>query len=152
MSNISAKFQYDWIKDGEMTAISKQALFSTFYTQQRKDDIIMTSLLIWSAFSLLQIFILSQSNSVQNLSSLTLKTKELWRGVENNPPRSYTSQKSPVLIGLRRRMICSEAFWQLDECNCPGEVVPCKMNWFDLSLNVWSSYKRSSVRNSSDHL
>ena len=41
MSNVSAKFQYESIKDGEMTAISKQALFSTFYTQQRKDDIIV---------------------------------------------------------------------------------------------------------------
>ena len=46
MSNISANFQYDSIEDGEMTAISKQALFSTFYTQQRKDDVIVTSLLI----------------------------------------------------------------------------------------------------------
>ena len=46
MSHISAKFQYDRIKDGEMTAISKQAFFSTFYTQQGKDDIIVTSLLI----------------------------------------------------------------------------------------------------------
>ena len=48
-----------------MTAISKQALFSTFYTQQRKDD---------------------ESNSVQNLSSLTSKTKELWRGWKTPPP------------------------------------------------------------------
>ena len=49
-----------------------------------------------------KIVILSQSNSVQNLSILTLKTKKLWRGVEPPPPlRCYTSQKSPVLIGLR---------------------------------------------------
>ena len=46
MSNISAQFQYDRIKDEEMTAISKQALFSTFYTQQRTDDVIVTSLSI----------------------------------------------------------------------------------------------------------
>ena len=46
-------------------------------------------------------FILSQSSSVQNLSSLTLKTKELWRGGEKHPPPSATTrQKSPVLIGL----------------------------------------------------
>ena len=33
-------------KDGEATAISKEALSGTFYTQQRKDDVIVTSLLI----------------------------------------------------------------------------------------------------------
>ena len=36
---------------------------------------------------------------MQNLGSLTLKTKELWKGVENTS-QCYTSQKSPVLIGL----------------------------------------------------
>ena len=46
MSNISAKFQQDLIQDGETKAISKYALFSTFYTQQRKDDVIVTSLSI----------------------------------------------------------------------------------------------------------
>ena len=39
-------------------------------------------------------FILSQSNSVQNLSSLTLKTKELWRGVENTPPGPTPAKKA----------------------------------------------------------
>ena len=32
----------------------KEALFGTFYTQQRKDDVIVTSLSIWSGFSLSQ--------------------------------------------------------------------------------------------------
>ena len=41
--------------------------------------------------------------SVQNLSSLTLKTKELWKGGGKHPPpppSATTRQKSPVLIGL----------------------------------------------------
>ena len=33
-----------------------------------------------------QIFILSQSDSVQNLSSLTLRTKKLERGQKHSPP------------------------------------------------------------------
>ena len=81
-----------------MTAISKQALFSTLYNQQRKDDVIVTS--FDPDFLNRKIFTLSQSNYVQNLSSLTSKTKELWRGVENTFPWCYTSQKSPMLIGL----------------------------------------------------
>ena len=48
-------------------------------------------------------FILSESISVQNLSSLTLKTKELWKGGWKTPPppSATTRQKSPVLIGLK---------------------------------------------------
>ena len=37
-------------------------------------------------------FILSQSNSIQNLSTLPLKTKELG-GWKTAPPQCYTSQK-----------------------------------------------------------
>ena len=51
-----------------------------------------------------KMFILCQSNSVQNLSSLTLKTKELWGGGggwKTPPLRCYTSQNSSVLIGLK---------------------------------------------------
>ena len=85
MWNISANFQFDWIKDGEMTAFSKQALFSTFYTQQKKDDAIVTSFSIWSGFSLSQNIHLIPKYFCTNLSSLTLKTKELSWGVEDTP-------------------------------------------------------------------
>ena len=79
-----------------MTAISKQALFSTFYTQQRKDDVIVTSHCRFDPdFLYRKIFILSQSNSVQNLSSLTLKTKELLRGGGKHlPPVLHQPKKS----------------------------------------------------------
>ena len=46
-------------------------------------------------------FILSERNSVQNLSSLTLKTKELWKGGGKHLPPGVSSRaKSPGLIGL----------------------------------------------------
>ena len=49
-----------------------------------------------------KLFILSESIFVQNLSSLTLKTKELWKGGGTPPPPSATTrQKNPVLIGLK---------------------------------------------------
>ena len=55
----------------------KMGPFGTFHIQQRKNDVIVT-LYRFDPDSLYhKIFILSQSNSVQNLSSLTLKTKEL---------------------------------------------------------------------------
>ena len=78
--------------------------FSTFYTHLRKDDVIVTSLLIWFGFFFIgKLFILSQSSSVQNLSSLTLKTKELWRGGwKTPPPLCYNETKKPVLIGIRK--------------------------------------------------
>ena len=76
-----------------MTAISKQALFSTFYTQQRKDDVIVTSLSIYPDFLYRKIFILSQSNSVQNLSSLTLKTKSYGGGRWKTPSPGPTPAK-----------------------------------------------------------
>ena len=72
------------MKDRETTAISKEALFSTFYTQLRKR--------FDSDFLYRKLFILSESNSVQNVSSLTLKTKELWRGGGKHlPPRVIES-------------------------------------------------------------
>ena len=53
-------------------------------------------------------FILSESISVQNLSSLTLKTKELWKGGGKHPPppQCYNETKKPspyrVKIGRAR--------------------------------------------------
>ena len=41
-----------------------------------------------------KLFILSQSSSVQNLSSLTLKTKELWKGGGKHP-QCYNETKKP---------------------------------------------------------
>ena len=78
-----------------MTAISKQALFSTFYTQQKEDDVIVTSLSIWPDFLYRKIFILSQSNSVQNLSSLTLKTKGVMEAGGKHPPLVLHQPKRP---------------------------------------------------------
>ena len=69
--------------------------FSTFYTNLRKDDVMSDVIVDLIRIFFRKLFILSQSSSVQNLSSLTLNTKELWRGVENT-----TRQKSPVLIWL----------------------------------------------------
>ena len=69
--------------------------FSTFYTHLRKDDVISDVIVDLIRIFFRKLFILSQSSSVQNLSSLTLNTKELWRGVENT-----MRQKSPVLIWL----------------------------------------------------
>ena len=70
--------------------MKKQQLFSNglffaiFYTQQRKNDVTATSLSIGSGLFVAKYSsLISQSISVQNLRCLTLKTKELWRGVEN---------------------------------------------------------------------
>ena len=60
--------------------LENRLFLAIFDTQQSKDDVIIDLIRI---FLCLKLFILSQSNSVQNLSSLTLKTKELGRGVEN---------------------------------------------------------------------
>ena len=49
-----------------------------------------------------RILILFQSNSVQNLSRLTLK-----RGEENNP-WCYTSQKSLLFLGLNQNSLNKE--------------------------------------------
>ena len=87
--------------------MEKQQLFQNrlflalFILTWEKYDVIVTSLLIWFGFFHRKLFILSESISVQNLSSLTLKTKELWKGGGKHPPSATTRQKSPVLIGLR---------------------------------------------------
>ena len=88
--------------------MEKQQLFQNrlflalFILTWGKCDVIVTSLLIWFGFFHRKLFTLSESNSVQNLSSLTLKTKELWKGGGKHPPPSATTrQKSPVLIGLK---------------------------------------------------
>ena len=83
----------------------------TFYTQQRKDDVIVTSLSILSGFSLIAkyssypkagenkaLFSPAQSNSVQNLSSLTLNTNELWRGGGWKTPPRATPVNSLLLL------------------------------------------------------
>ena len=51
-------------------------------------------------------FILSESISVQNLSSLTLKTKELWKGVENTPPpQCYSETKKPSAYRVKSSIL-----------------------------------------------
>ena len=98
--------------------MEKQQLFQNslflalFILTWEKYDVIVTSLLIWFGFFHRKLFILSESNSVQNLSSLTLKTKELWKGGGNTPPppSATTRQKSPVLIGLTALF---RVIWQL---------------------------------------
>ena len=48
-------------------------------------------------------FILSESISVQNLSSLTLKTKELWKGGGKHPPQCYNETKKPSAYRVKAR-------------------------------------------------
>ena len=83
--------------------MEKQQLFpnslflALFILTWEKYDVIVTSLLIWFGFFHRKLFILSESNSVQNLSSLTLKTKELWKGggKHPSPPQCYNETKKP---------------------------------------------------------
>ena len=79
--------------------MEKQQLFQNklFLAHLRKiwrhSDVIVDFIRIFHR----KLFILSESISVQNLSSLTLKTKELWKGGGKHPPPSATTrQKSPV--------------------------------------------------------
>ena len=105
--------------------MEKQQLFQNrlflalFILTWEKYDVIVTSLLIWFGFFHRKLFILSESISVQNLSSLTLKTKKLWKGVETPPPppSATTRQKSPVLIGLT---VSPETCLFLLHCYCSG--------------------------------
>ena len=53
-------------------------------------------------------FILSQSNSVQNLSSLTLKTKQLWRGGKHPPPPVLHQPKKPGADRVKFQLIFLE--------------------------------------------
>ena len=83
--------------------MEKQQLFQNrlflalFILTWEKYDVIVTSLLIWFGFFHRKLFILSESISVQNLSSLTLKTKELWKGGWKTPPppQCYNETKKP---------------------------------------------------------
>ena len=78
MLNISVKFQF----------------LANFDTHQNKDDVIERHYRFGPHFSCRRILILPQSNSVQNLSRLNLKTKEL-RGVGGTPPRYYINRVKP---------------------------------------------------------
>ena len=63
-------------------------------------------------------FILSQSDTVQNLSSLTLKTKELWKGVENIP---LPSAKKPCAYRVKNRnfgYLCGPGSFDFHRCLC----------------------------------
>ena len=81
--------------------MEKQQLFQNrlflalFILTWEKYDVIVTSLLIWFGFFHLKLLILSESISVQNLSSLTLKTKELWKGGGKHPPPPVLQRDKP---------------------------------------------------------
>ena len=73
---------FNWIewKMEKQQLFQKRLFLALFILTWEKYDVIVTSLLIWFGFFHRKLFILSESISVQNLSSLTLKTKELWKG------------------------------------------------------------------------
>ena len=74
-------------------------------------------------------FILSESISVQNLSSLTLKTKELWKGGGKHPPppQWYNETKKPSAYRVKVRKALA---W--DSCH--------KLN------RVWSSPLKRNIK------
>ena len=66
------------MKDEETTTISRLALFSTFYTHLRKDEVIVTS----------------------NFKDKGVMEGKGWKTPPPPSPSATTRQKSPVLIGL----------------------------------------------------
>ena len=75
--------------------------FSTFYTQMRKDDVIVTSLLIWFGFFLSEIVYPIAKQLCTKFKQSNFKHNGVMEGgVEITPPSATTRQKSPVLIGL----------------------------------------------------
>ena len=60
-------------------------------------------------------FTLSQSNSVQNSRSFTLKTKELWRGVENSPHAGATPAKKPSANRVKQFVARNASFHRLQQ-------------------------------------
>ena len=105
--------------------MEKQQLFQNrlflalFILTWEKYNVIVTSLLIWFGFFHRKLFILSESISVQNLSSLLLKTKELWKGGGKHPPppQCYNETKTPSAYRVKRmcfnQIIASRIYWNL---------------------------------------
>ena len=77
--------------------------FSTVYTHLRNiwrhSDVIVDLIRIFHR----KLFILSENISLQNLSSLTLKTKELWKGGGKHPPppQCYNETKKPSVYRVK---------------------------------------------------
>ena len=83
-------------------------------------------------------FILSESISVQNLSSLTLKTKELWKGGGKHPPppQCYNETKKPSAYRVNDEN--EEFFSELEQgiatLACENKSKTAKLKPSDLEL------------------